>query len=37
IEDVVAVSSAILQHRIVRNFKAEAEGQNVNDIINKLV
>lgn len=37
IEDVVAVSSAILQHRIVRNFRAEAEGQNVNDLINKLV
>lgn len=37
IEDVVAVSSAILQHRIVRNFKAEAEGQNVSDIIAKLV
>jgi MoxR-like ATPase len=37
IEDVVAVSSAILQHRIVRNFRAEAEGQDVNDIISKLV
>jgi MoxR-like ATPase len=37
IEDVIAVSSAILQHRIVRNFRAEAEGQNVNDLINKLV
>lgn len=37
IEDVVAVSSAILQHRIVRNFRAEAEGFEVSDLISKLV
>ena len=37
IEDVVAVSSAILQHRIVRNFRAEAEGFEVDDLISKLV
>ncbi len=37
IEDVIAVSSAILQHRIVRNFRAEAEGLAVSDLISKLV
>lgn len=37
IEDVRAVSSAVLRHRIVRNFKAEADGITVEDIINKLI
>lgn len=37
IEDVIAVSAAILQHRIVRNFRAEAEGLAVSDLISKLV
>lgn len=37
IEDVRAVSSAVLRHRIVRNFKAEAEGITVDGIIEKLV
>ncbi len=37
IEDIRAVASAVLRHRIVRNFKAEAEGMTVDGIIEKLV
>ena len=37
IEDVRAIATAVLRHRIVRNFKAEAEGIRVEDIINHLV
>ncbi|MBX9852394.1 MAG: MoxR family ATPase [Cytophagaceae bacterium] len=37
IEDVKAVVLPILRHRIVRNFKAEAEGITVDDIIKKLL
>jgi MoxR-like ATPase len=37
IEDVQAVASAVLRHRIVRNFKAEAEGVTVDGIIEKLL
>jgi MoxR-like ATPase len=37
IEDVVAVAAPILRHRIVRNYKAEAEGITVDDIIGKLL
>ena len=37
IEDVIAVSKPALRHRIVRNFKAEAEGISVDEIIDKLV
>jgi MoxR-like ATPase len=37
IEDVKAVSAAILRHRIVRNYKAEAEGISVDKIIAELV
>ncbi len=37
IEDVRAVADAVLRHRIVRNFKAEAEGMTVDAIIAKLV
>ncbi|QHT65973.1 MoxR family ATPase [Rhodocytophaga rosea] len=37
IEDVQAVASPILRHRIVRNFKAEAENITVDDIIKKLL
>ncbi len=37
IEDVRAVAHEVLRHRIVRNFKAEAEGHTVEDIINKLM
>ncbi len=37
IEDVKAVATAVLRHRIVRNYKAEAEGITVEDIIKKLL
>lgn len=37
IEDVKAVAPAILRHRIVRNYKAEAEGISVDAIIDKLL
>jgi len=37
IEDVQAIAKPVLRHRIVRNFKAEAEGIGVDDIIEKLV
>lgn len=37
IEDVKAVAINILRHRIVRNYKAEAEGYKVEDIINELM
>lgn len=36
IEDVRAVALPILRHRIVRNFKAEAEGITVDELIKKL-
>ncbi len=37
IEDVQAVAVAVLRHRIVRNYKAEAEGYSVEDIIESLL
>jgi MoxR-like ATPase len=37
IEDVRAVATPILRHRIVRNYKAEAEGVTVEDIIEGLM
>ncbi|MCU0339556.1 MAG: MoxR family ATPase [Spirosomaceae bacterium] len=37
IEDVRAVALAVLRHRIVRNFKAEAEGISVNEIVKRLI
>ncbi len=37
IEDVKAVAAAILRHRIVRNYKAEAEGVSVDKIIQELM
>ncbi|HEX7367493.1 MAG TPA: MoxR family ATPase [Pelobium sp.] len=36
IEDVQAVANAILKHRIVRNYKAEADGLSVENIISQL-
>jgi len=36
IEDVQAVATGILRHRIIKNYKAEAEGVSVEDIINSL-
>ncbi|MFL5752375.1 MAG: AAA family ATPase [Bacteroidia bacterium] len=37
IEDVRAVAKPILRHRIVRNYKAEAEGMSVDKIIDELM
>ncbi|MFN5356356.1 MAG: AAA family ATPase [Bacteroidota bacterium] len=37
IEDVKAIAPAILRHRIVKNFKAEAEGMSVENIIRELL
>jgi MoxR-like ATPase len=37
IEDVRAVAKPVLRHRIVRNFKAEADGVSVDGIIEKLL
>ena len=36
-EDVQAVAESILRHRIVRNYKAEAEGISIEQIINGLL
>ncbi|WP_026905120.1 AAA family ATPase [Pedobacter glucosidilyticus] len=36
IEDVQAVATAILRHRMVKNYKAEAEGISIEDIIEGL-
>ncbi|MCX6226893.1 MAG: MoxR family ATPase [Bacteroidia bacterium] len=37
IEDVRAIAPAILRHRIIRNYKAEARGISVEDIINEML
>jgi len=37
IEDVKAIAESVLRHRIVRNFKAEAEGMSVSKIIAELL
>ncbi len=37
IEDVQAIAKPVLRHRIVRNFKAEAEGISVDDVITRLM
>jgi len=37
IEDVKSVATSILRHRIVRNYKAEAEGISIEMIINKFL
>lgn len=36
IEDVQAVAMGILRHRIIKNYKAEAEGISVEDVIHSL-
>jgi MoxR-like ATPase len=36
IDDVQAIAKPILRHRIVRNFKAEAEGITVDDIVGQI-
>jgi len=37
IEDVKSIAHSVLQHRIIRNYKAEAEDVSVGMIINKLM
>lgn len=37
IEDVKAIANYVLRHRVVKNYKAEAEGISVEDIIGKLL
>jgi len=37
IEDVKQIAEAVLRHRIVRNFKAEAEGMTISKIIHALL
>lgn len=37
IEDVQAIANLVLRHRIVRNFKAEAEGVSEENIIEALL
>ncbi|MCK4676812.1 MAG: MoxR family ATPase [Bacteroidales bacterium] len=37
IEDVQAVTIPILRHRLIKNYKAEADGIRIRDIINELV
>ena len=36
IEDVQAIANLVLRHRIVRNYKAEAEGITEDDVIKGL-
>lgn len=37
IEDIKAIALPVLRHRLVKNYKAEAEGISSDDIINKLL
>ena len=37
IEDVKAIAAAVLRHRIIRNYKAEAEGISMDAIISKFL
>jgi MoxR-like ATPase len=37
IDDVKAVAQSILRHRIIKNYKGEAENISVEDIIEKLL
>jgi len=37
IEDIQAVAKPVLRHRIVRNFKAEADGISVDELIEKMI
>jgi MoxR-like ATPase len=36
-EDVKAVSSPVLRHRLILNFQAEADGAKADDIISRLI
>jgi MoxR-like ATPase len=37
IEDVKAIAVDVLRHRIVKNYKAEAEGISVDEIVKELM
>jgi MoxR-like ATPase len=37
IEDIKAVAASVLRHRLIRNYKAEAEGISMDNIINELL
>lgn len=37
IEDIQAIAKPVLRHRVVRNFKAEAEGISVDELIDRLM
>ncbi|WP_340065418.1 MoxR family ATPase [Ascidiimonas aurantiaca] len=37
IEDVKAVATAVLRHRVIKNYKAEAEGRTIDNIIEQLL
>jgi MoxR-like ATPase len=37
IEDVKAIAENVLRHRVVRNYKAEAEGMGLETIIKSLM
>jgi MoxR-like ATPase len=37
IEDVLAIAKPVLRHRVVRNFKAEAEGMSTDTIVESLL
>ena len=37
IEDVQAIAKYVLRHRIVRNYKAEAEGVTTDKVIDRLL
>ena len=37
IEDINAIAVSVLRHRIVRNYKAEAEGMTVEKIIEEMM
>lgn len=36
-EDILAIAKPVLRHRVVKNYKAEAEGVKIEDIISELV
>ena len=37
VEDVQAVAAPVLRHRVLLNYKAEAEGMSIDDVVNKIV
>ena len=37
VEDIQALAAPVLRHRLLLNYRAEAEGVKVDDVIKKLV